>query len=82
MKPRDEHGSDTANNVSWAADVIDNEHMDKKSSKACCIFHKARAFAESDSEESDSDWDGFDDRNGNKNGAISSSPTPEVAKAT
>lgn len=76
--------------VVWSEEVINNEHMNKKSSKStfyclstcslinyllsqihglnriiscviciyppgCCIFHKARAFGESDSEESDSD---------------------------
>jgi hypothetical protein len=32
---------------------VDNEHMKKKSSKKCCIFHKPRSFGESDSDESD-----------------------------
>lgn len=41
--------------VTWTEDTIDNEHMDKKSSKRCCIFHKKKKFAESDSDESDSD---------------------------
>eukprot|EP00968_Pinguiococcus_pyrenoidosus_P001955 scaffold98_cov244-Pinguiococcus_pyrenoidosus.AAC.9 len=44
--------------VRWAHDVVDNEHMNKKSSKRCCIFHKARQFGESDSDESDSDFEG------------------------
>ena len=26
--------------VSWTEDTIDNEHMNKKSSKVCCIFYK------------------------------------------
>lgn len=39
--------------ITWDKDVIDNEHMNKKSSKKCCIFHKARSFGESDSDESD-----------------------------
>lgn len=25
--------------VTWTQDTIDNEHMNKKSSKICCIFH-------------------------------------------
>ena len=42
--------------VKWDEDVVDNEHMNKKSSKRCCIFHKKRAFGESSSEsESESD---------------------------
>jgi len=42
-------------NVSFSADTIDNENMGKKSSKRCCIYHKIKKFAESDSDESDSD---------------------------
>ncbi|CAN0050035.1 unnamed protein product [Phaeothamnion confervicola] len=43
--------------VEWGQDVVDNEGMDKKSSKRCCIFHKQRKFGESSSDESDSDID-------------------------
>ena len=42
-------------NVTFSADTIDNENMGKKSSKRCCIYHKIKKFAESDSDESDSD---------------------------
>ncbi|KAF5104944.1 hypothetical protein DV451_000105 [Geotrichum candidum] len=45
--------------VRWTDDVIDNEHMNKKKSKICCIFHKTREF------DSDSDFEGF----GNDNSA-------------
>lgn len=59
--------------VRWTEDVIDNEHMNKKKSKVCCIFHKQRVFGESSSEsssssssESDSDFGGFgSDADGN-----------------
>eukprot|EP00055_Hartaetosiga_balthica_P011723 m.54299 g.54299 ORF g.54299 m.54299 type:complete len:152 (-) comp7714_c1_seq1:52-507(-) len=45
-------------NVKWADDTVDNEHMGRKSSKKCCIFHKPKAFGESSSESSsDSDSD-------------------------
>lgn len=30
--------------------TINNEHMEKKKSNKCCVFHKPRAFDESDSE--------------------------------
>ncbi|KAF2086081.1 hypothetical protein K490DRAFT_58072 [Saccharata proteae CBS 121410] len=40
--------------IQWADDVVDNEGMGKKSSKVCCIYHKAREFGES-SDESSSD---------------------------
>lgn len=26
--------------VTWTPETVDNEHMNKKSSKICCIFHK------------------------------------------
>eukprot|EP00596_Hydrurales_sp_CCMP1899_P002890 CAMPEP_0119042452 /NCGR_PEP_ID=MMETSP1177-20130426/15263_1 /TAXON_ID=2985 /ORGANISM="Ochromonas sp, Strain CCMP1899" /LENGTH=91 /DNA_ID=CAMNT_0007009261 /DNA_START=177 /DNA_END=452 /DNA_ORIENTATION=+ len=41
--------------ISWSEGTVDNENMGKKSSKRCCIFHRKKAFAESDSDESDSD---------------------------
>lgn len=41
--------------VSWSEDTIDNEHLGRRSSKRCCIFHKVKKFAESDSDESDED---------------------------
>ena len=41
--------------VSFSTDTVDNENMGKKSSKRCCIYHKIKKFAESDSDESDSD---------------------------
>lgn len=44
--------------VSWDAAAIDNENMNKKKSKKCCIFHKQRPFGESSS---DSDSDGNSD---------------------
>ncbi|KAK9854085.1 hypothetical protein MYU51_004817 [Penicillium brevicompactum] len=52
--------------IRWSEDVVDNEGMGKKSSKVCCIYHKARPVGESSSEESssssDSDSDSEDDR--------------------
>jgi protein phosphatase 1 regulatory subunit 11 len=39
--------------VRWTEDVVDNENMDKKKSKICCIFHPQREFGE----HSDSDLD-------------------------
>ncbi|KAL6939842.1 hypothetical protein ACO0RG_003689 [Hanseniaspora osmophila] len=37
--------------VTWKEDVVDNEHMNKKKSKICCIFHPQQEF--SDEEEQD-----------------------------
>jgi len=41
--------------VQWTEDTVDNEHMNKKKSKCCCIYKKPLKFGESDSEDSDSD---------------------------
>ncbi|KAF5359814.1 hypothetical protein D9756_003638 [Leucocoprinus leucothites] len=45
----------TGPRVAWDDDVVDNEHLGKKKSKICCIYHKPRRFDESSSEESSSD---------------------------
>lgn len=47
-------GPTSSRRVQWTEDVVDNEHLGRKSSKICCIYHKPRAFGESDSDESDS----------------------------
>ncbi|CAL0328611.1 unnamed protein product [Lupinus luteus] len=39
--------------VSWKEGTVDNEFMQKKSSKKCCIFHKDKPFDEDDSDEDD-----------------------------
>ena len=44
-------------NVTWDSGIVDNEGMNRRKSKKCCIFHKQRPFDESDSE-SDNDSDG------------------------
>ena len=41
--------------ITWSEDTIDNEGLGRKSSKRCCIFHKVKKFADSDSDESDED---------------------------
>ncbi|KAJ2846374.1 Type 1 phosphatases regulator ypi1 [Coemansia brasiliensis] len=51
--------------VQWTSDTVDNEHMGKKKSKVCCIYHRQRRFDESDSScdsaSCDSDSDGPND---------------------
>lgn len=32
--------------VRWTEDVVDNEHMNKKKSKVCCIFHPQQNYDE------------------------------------
>ncbi|KAI8984133.1 phosphatase inhibitor-domain-containing protein [Mycotypha africana] len=40
--------------IHWDESVVDNEHMNKKKSKICCIYHKPRAVGESSDESSSS----------------------------
>lgn len=51
--------SSNKKSVSFTDDTIDNEYMNKKKSKKCCIFHKQRNFdqSSSDSDNSDSNSD-------------------------
>ncbi|KXJ75986.1 hypothetical protein RP20_CCG010521 [Aedes albopictus] len=39
--------------VQWTNGTVDNEHMNKKKSKCCCIYVKPREFGESSSESED-----------------------------
>lgn len=39
--------------VSWKEGTINNEFMNKKSSKKCCIFHKEKPFDEDTSDDDD-----------------------------
>lgn len=48
--------------ISFANDTVDNEHLGRKSSKRCCIYHKKRPFGESSTESSGSDCDDPDCR--------------------
>ncbi|XP_062102570.1 protein phosphatase 1 regulatory subunit INH3 [Humulus lupulus] len=41
--------------VSWKEGTVDNEFMQKKSSKKCCIFHKQKPFDEDDSDQENED---------------------------
>mmetsp|Transcript_59483 Transcript_59483/g.153160 ORF Transcript_59483/g.153160 Transcript_59483/m.153160 type:complete len:128 (+) Transcript_59483:147-530(+) len=46
------------NHVQWTEDTVDNEHLNRKKSKKCCIYKKPRAFGESSSDESSGEDDG------------------------
>lgn len=39
--------------VQWTQGTVDNENMNKKKSKCCCIYEKPKSFGESSSEDSD-----------------------------
>ncbi|KAL5504351.1 YPI1 [Sanghuangporus vaninii] len=55
--------------VTWTEDVVDNEHMGKKKTKICCIFHKQKRYDESSSSDSDSDSDDDSSDSGSDGGA-------------
>ncbi|KAF9117180.1 Type 1 phosphatases regulator ypi1 [Mortierella sp. AM989] len=71
--------SDTGRRVQWDDDVIDNEHMDKKKSKICCIFKKQKEFGES-SDESSSDSDSDSSGSESDGGPISSNAGKDKKK--
>lgn len=39
--------------VQWRTDTVDNEHLNRKKSKCCCIYVKPKQFGESSSESED-----------------------------
>lgn len=41
--------------VSWSTETVDNEFLNKKKSKCCCIFHKTKNWDESSSEDENED---------------------------
>lgn len=43
----------TDKKVGWSEDTVDNEGMDKKKSKCCCVYRKPMQFGESSSETDD-----------------------------
>ena len=51
----DNNSSQPRRGIRWTDDTVDNEHLGRKSSKKCCIFHKPKADPrDSTSESSDS----------------------------
>ncbi|KAJ8917430.1 hypothetical protein NQ315_005477 [Exocentrus adspersus] len=47
----------TDRKVQWTTGTVDNENLNKKKSKCCCIYEKPRKFGESSSEESEDECD-------------------------
>nr|CAD7593400.1 unnamed protein product [Timema genevievae] len=39
--------------VQWRSGTVDNEHMNRRKSKCCCVYEKPRVFGESSSESED-----------------------------
>lgn len=48
--------------VKWTSETVDNEHLNKKKSKKCCIYKKPKRFDESDTESSEGSHDEDDCR--------------------
>ncbi|KAE8714750.1 Stabilizer of iron transporter SufD / Polynucleotidyl transferase isoform 1 [Hibiscus syriacus] len=64
--------------VTWKEGTVDNEFMNKKSSKICCIYHKEKPFDEDDSDDEGHDHHHQHPSNGHgssKDGCGSSSNT-------
>ena len=61
-----------ARDVSWDANVVDNEHLNKKKTKICCIFHPSdrNCDEEDSSSSSDSSSDSSDNEEDDKNRKI------------
>ncbi|KAK2159071.1 hypothetical protein LSH36_159g06030 [Paralvinella palmiformis] len=57
------HKPKSEKQVKWKQDTVDNENMNKKKSKCCCIYEKPKLFGESSSE---SDEDCTDNCHGHK----------------
>ncbi|XP_012262577.1 protein phosphatase 1 regulatory subunit INH3 [Athalia rosae] len=79
--------------VQWTQGTVDNEHMNKKKSKCCCIYEKPKDFGESSSEESDDECehchghkDSHNKNNSSQNeapqGGIHSHPEPIATRST
>ncbi|SCU78039.1 LAFA_0A04588g1_1 [Lachancea sp. 'fantastica'] len=53
IRPTIGSNANQRNNVHWKEDVVDNEHLNKKKSKVCCIFHPQQNFEDTDANECD-----------------------------
>ncbi|VVC44590.1 Protein phosphatase inhibitor [Cinara cedri] len=75
-KPKNNHKQ-----VSWDAQTVDNEHLDKKKSKCCCIYEKPKKYGDPDEDKSDeSDNDECDSCMGKKKTHQLHRPAPETQK--
>lgn len=52
--------------VRWTEETVDNEHMNKKKTKICCIFHPQQDFDHECSESSDSSESDASDNEGER----------------
>lgn len=71
LRPRSEKEKQkkkSRSQVRWTDDVVDNEHMNKKKSKICCIFHPQREFGECSSDSDSGSSDSSSDESGDERG--------------
>jgi len=67
--------------VTWDESIINNEGLNRKSSKRCCIFHKKKEFAESDTEsDEENDNDGNDSSSSSSGGGFSNNSKKKSRK--
>ncbi|XP_034949749.1 E3 ubiquitin-protein ligase PPP1R11-like isoform X2 [Chelonus insularis] len=62
--------------VQWTSGTVDNENLNKKKSKCCCIYEKPRQFGESSSDDSD---DECEHCHGHKEAHKKALPPPAVS---
>ncbi|KAE8713895.1 pollen-specific protein SF21-like [Hibiscus syriacus] len=65
--------------VTWKEGTIDNEFMNKKSSKICCIYHKEKSFDEDDSDDDDCPDHHSHPSNGSDSPRITAGPAQVIA---
>ncbi|KAH7426983.1 hypothetical protein KP509_10G025200 [Ceratopteris richardii] len=63
--------------VTWKEGTIDNEYLNKRSSKKCCIFHKEKPFDE-DGSDDEGNHDEHCDHAGTDSGGQSQSSNGHV----
>ncbi|KAL2019417.1 hypothetical protein VTK56DRAFT_9622 [Thermocarpiscus australiensis] len=64
----------TRRSVQWRSDVVDNEGLNKKKSKVCCIYHRPRAIDESSDESSSSSSSSDSDSDSDSDSGASKRP--------
>ncbi|CAL9734380.1 type 1 phosphatases regulator Ypi1p [Monosporozyma servazzii] len=67
------HKEKEQNNIRWKQDVVDNEHLNKKKTKICCIYHPQNSDGEEEGEpEPEMHYHGHHDDSSDSDSASSS----------
>ncbi|XP_077489478.1 E3 ubiquitin-protein ligase PPP1R11-like [Amblyomma americanum] len=70
--------------VSWTTDTVDNEHLNRKSSKCCCIYVKPTKFGDDEPDDEEGDCEncrGHFPRGGKHRAGHPCGPAPEPEMA-